>query len=119
MAAAPQRPHAALPFTLEQLGAISGRLFRLESQAAQLSKRIGVLQKDEPAGRDKKTAGAEKAAGQRRPAAAAACMPEDLGELDSQLARIEQQIAAVSNATAERNLDLMRLPTRCRCAAPS
>ena len=42
-AAAPPRPHAALPFALEQLGALSGRLFRLESQAAQLSKRIGIL----------------------------------------------------------------------------
>ncbi len=39
---------ATLPFTLEQVGAISGRLFRLESEAAQLSKRIGVL-KDEAA----------------------------------------------------------------------
>ncbi|MEO8836594.1 MAG: hypothetical protein ABI364_07620, partial [Caldimonas sp.] len=34
---------ATLPFTLEQVGAISGRLFRLESEAAQLSKRIGAL----------------------------------------------------------------------------
>ena len=37
------RPH---PFTLEQLGAISGRLFRLESEAAQLSERIGAQVKD-------------------------------------------------------------------------
>ena len=46
-AAAGVEPVAALlPFTLEQLGAISGRLFRLESEAAQLSKRIGGLKSD-------------------------------------------------------------------------
>ena len=44
-AAAPAEP-LAVPFTLEQVGAISGRLFRLESEAAQLSKRIGVLGKE-------------------------------------------------------------------------
>ena len=41
------------PFALEQLGALSARLFRLESEAAQLSKKIGVLKSDSspPAGR--------------------------------------------------------------------
>ena len=110
VAALPARPHAALPFALEQLGTLSARLFRLESQAAQLSKRIGVLQKDEPLARDKKTAGAEKVAGSGGPLLPPA--PEDIGELDSQLDRIEQQIARVSDATTERNLDLMRMPTR-------
>ena len=38
----------ALPFTLEQVGAISARLFRLESEAAQLGKRIGVMNTDAP-----------------------------------------------------------------------
>jgi len=112
VAAAPQRPHAALPFALEQLGALSGRLFRLESQAAQLSKRIGILQKDEPSGRDKKSASTDKAPASGGPLLPPRTLPEDLGELDSQLARLEEQIAAVSDATAEKNLDLMRLPTR-------
>src|SRR4051794_28475081 len=40
-----------LPFTLEQVGAISGRLFRLETEAAQLSKRIGGLHDAAPAAR--------------------------------------------------------------------
>jgi murein DD-endopeptidase MepM/ murein hydrolase activator NlpD len=112
VAVAPQRPHAALPFALEQLGALSGRLFRLESQAAQLSKRIGILQKDEPAGRDKKTAGNEKTPASGGPLLPPRPLPEDLSELDSQIARLEAQIAAVSDATAEKNLDQMRLPTR-------
>ncbi|MGH8796600.1 MAG: hypothetical protein ACREXI_06045, partial [Caldimonas sp.] len=40
VAAAPARPTS--PFTLEQLGAISARLFRLESEAAQLSRRFAA-----------------------------------------------------------------------------
>lgn len=36
----------ALPYTLEQLGALSARMFRLESEAAQLSKRLGLVKKD-------------------------------------------------------------------------
>ena len=35
-----------LPYTLEQLGALSARMFRLESEAAQLSKRFGLAKKD-------------------------------------------------------------------------
>jgi murein DD-endopeptidase MepM/ murein hydrolase activator NlpD len=98
-----ERPHTALPFALEQLGALSGRLFRLESEAAQLSKRIGVLKKDKPAPHDKPAAGS---GGPMLPPVA------DLDALDEHLARIEQQIAEVSDATAERNLDVMRQPTR-------
>jgi murein DD-endopeptidase MepM/ murein hydrolase activator NlpD len=101
--AAQERPHTALPFALEQLGALSGRLFRLESEAAQLSKRIGVLKKDKPATPEKPAAGS---GGPMLPPVA------DLGALDEHLARIEQQIAEVSDATAERNLDVMRQPSR-------
>src|SRR4051812_49782921 len=42
--AMPERPNAAMPFAVEQLGALSGRLFKLESQAGQLSERIGAMQ---------------------------------------------------------------------------
>ena len=104
-AAAPERAPAALPFALEQLGALSGRLFRLESQAAQLSKRIGVLQQDEPPAREKKP-------GRGGPMLPPRAVLEDLGTLDDQLARIERQIALASDASAQRNLIGMRLPTR-------
>lgn len=107
-ATAPQRPHAALPFALEQLGAISGRLFKLESQADQLSKRIGVLQKDEPAATRDKNAGR---GGPMLPPRAEAAL-DDLGSFDAQLARLESQIADVADAAAQRNLHFMRLPTR-------
>jgi murein DD-endopeptidase MepM/ murein hydrolase activator NlpD len=103
------RSQAALPYTLEQLGAISGRLFRLESLAAQLSSRIGVMQKDQPKNAVPADAAKAGSGGPMLPPRPAA---EVLGLLDEQLARIELQIALVSDATARRNLDFMRLPTR-------
>jgi len=114
-AAAPAEP-LAVPFTLEQVGAISARLFRLESEAAQLSKKIGVLKKSDPA-----------ATGGRAPAGETPSAPSgasggpllpartgavDLGALNDQLARIETQITTVANAAAQQSLELMRLPTR-------
>jgi len=108
--AAPERPHAALPFALEQLGTLSARLFKLESDAAQLSRRIGRLQKDDaPAqGAGKKPGGA---GGPMLPPEPAAVI-DDIGSFDARLARIEEQIALVADAAALRNLDFMRLPTR-------
>src|SRR5437763_13804154 len=42
-AAQPAADVVTLPFTLEQVGAISARVFRLENEAAQLSRRIGTF----------------------------------------------------------------------------
>ena len=115
-AAAPADP-LALPFTLEQVGALSARLFRLESEAAQLSKKIGVLKSDAavPAGRAAAPAAQTQPApigasgGPKLPARTGAV---DLGALNDQLARIESQITIVANAAAQQSLELMRLPTR-------
>ncbi len=97
---------AALPFTLEQLGAISARLFRLESQASQLGKRIGVLPKDaEPRM-------ADKAPGRGGPMLPARADGVDAEELDAQLARLEGQIGEVAAAASQRQADAMRVPTR-------
>jgi murein DD-endopeptidase MepM/ murein hydrolase activator NlpD len=114
-AAAPEP--LALPFTLEQVGAISARLFRLESEAAQLSKRIGVMNTEVPA-----SARAPAGRNARSPAepagpAGGPLLPErsessPLGTIDAQLGRVEQQIASVASAAAEQSLALMRLPTR-------
>ena len=114
-AAAPEP--LALPFTLEQVGAISARLFRLESEAAQLSKRIGVMNSDVPA--SVRSPAGRNAKSQAEPAGAAGgpLLPErtessPLGAIDAQLGRVEQQIASVASAAAEQSLALMRLPTR-------
>ena len=107
-AAAPIRA-AALPFTLEQLGAISARLFRLESQASQLGKRIGVLPKE---GSGTEPRPADKAPGRGGPMLPARVDAADPESLDAQLARLEGQIGEVAAAASQRQVDAMRMPTR-------
>ena len=107
----------ALPFTLEQLGAISARLFRLESEAAQLGKRIGVMNADTPASTRKPLGRSARPQAEPTGAAGGPLLPEridstPLGAIDAQLGRVEQQIASVASAAAEHSLTLMRLPTR-------
>jgi murein DD-endopeptidase MepM/ murein hydrolase activator NlpD len=107
----------ALPFTLEQVGAISARLFRLESEAAQLSKRFGVMNAEvpaagrAPAGKDVRVV-AEPAGASGGPLLPERAERPALGAIDAQLGRIEQQIAVLAGAAAEQSLALMRLPTR-------
>ena len=111
--AAQERPRAALPFAVEQLGALSGRLFKLESQAGQLSDRIGVMQgaapKPAPQARTSKAAGS---GGPMLPPRLEQEALDDLGALETRLADMEQQIARVSDAATLQNLVLMRMPTR-------
>jgi len=107
----------ALPFTLEQVGAISARLFRLESEAAQLGKRIGVMNADTPASPRKPLGRSARPQAEPTGAAGGPLLPEridstPLGAIDAQLGRVEQQIASVASAAAEHSLTLMRLPTR-------
>ena len=108
----------AVPFTLEQLGTISARVFRLETEAAQLSKKIGGLKSGAPAPTARAPA-AEPSSREAAPTGASGgpLLPArtgaaDLGALDAQLARIERQIATVASVAAQHSLELMRLPTR-------
>jgi len=108
----------AVPFTLEQIGTISARVFRLESEAQQLSKKIGVLKTEAPPAAVRAPA-REPVAPALPPTGASGgpLLPArtgavDLHALDAQLARIEQQITSVANAAAQHSLELMRLPTR-------
>ena len=107
----PHRASPAMPFTLEQLGALSGRLFKLESQASQLSERLGAPAK------------AATPAPGKKPGAGGPMLPpradgegveslSDVDALEARFARIEQQMALVADASATHNLELMRLPTR-------
>jgi murein DD-endopeptidase MepM/ murein hydrolase activator NlpD len=107
----------ALPFTLEQVGALSARLFRLESEAAQLGKRIGVINADAPPSARTRAGRNDKSQAEPSGAAGGPLLPErressPLGAIDAQLGRVEQQIASVASAAAEQSLALMRLPTR-------
>lgn len=106
-----------LPFTLEQVGALSARLFRLESEAAQLSRRIGVMNADAPPPAPATRGRIERAPAEPTGAAGGPLLPErvgssQLGAIDAHLGQIEQQIASVASAATEQSLALMRLPTR-------
>ena len=114
--AAPERARAALPFAVEQLGALSGRLFKLESQAGQLSERMGVVQGvvqgavPKPAVQTSaKTAGS---GGPMLPPRMEQEAADELGALEIRLTEIEQQIAQVADAATLHNLVLMRTPSR-------
>lgn len=115
-AAAPQRSSSSLAFTVEQLGALSARLFTLESLAGQLSARIGGTQgsaaKPAPPGGAKKTEKAAGSGGPMLPPRPEPGGPPEPLALKSRLDDIEQQIARLSDAAALRSVALMRLPTR-------
>ena len=112
--AAPERPRSVLPFAVEQLGALSGRLFKLESQAGPLSERMGVKPgaAPKPAPRARATGTATGSGGPMLPPRVGQDALGDLGALQTRLDSIEQQIALVSDAAALQNLAFMRLPSR-------
>jgi murein DD-endopeptidase MepM/ murein hydrolase activator NlpD len=113
-AAVHEAPRAASTFAAEQLGALSGRLFKLESQAGQLIDRIGAMQgatppNDKPAARNAKRAGS---GGPMLPPRADQPALDNVSALEARLAELEEQIALAADAAALQNLALMRLPTR-------
>jgi len=109
---AQERAQPAPAFALEQLGALSGRLFRLENQASQLSERFGARQGTSPKEEPRAPARKPGSGGPMLPPRPAQEALEDLSELEARFARIEQQMALVSDASALQTLELMRLPTR-------
>ncbi|MDO9074827.1 MAG: M23 family metallopeptidase [Rubrivivax sp.] len=106
------------PFAVEQLGTLSGRLFTLESQAGQLSQRIGLLQghATRPAAPAAPAASTATARGVRAdsggPMLPPRPEPEGLDALQARLASLELQIERVADAASLQNVSLMRLPTR-------
>jgi murein DD-endopeptidase MepM/ murein hydrolase activator NlpD len=112
-AAVLEAPRATSGFAVEQLGALSGRLFKLESQAGQLIERIGAMQvgapNDKPAARGAKRAGS---GGPMLPPRVEQPALDNVSALEARLAELEQQLALAADAAALQNLALMRLPTR-------
>jgi len=111
-----EKPNSAMPFAVEQLGALSGRLFKLESQAGQLSERIGAMQSvatTKPAAAARAAKKAESGGPLLPPRTESALAAlGDLDALQARLAQVEQQIGLVADAASLQNLALMRLPTR-------
>ena len=104
------------PFTLEQVGAISGRLFRLESEAAQLSKRIGSMASESAPARvvppRVEPQPVEPVGPSGGPLLAPRAEAADLDVLGAQIGRVEREIETLSGAAALQSLALMRLPSR-------
>jgi len=105
-----QHPHSASAFVVEQLGALSGRMFKLEIQAGQLGERVGAKPMS-PAPKPQASARDSGRGGPLLPARPEQAAVDDLGEIESRLVEIERQIAQVSDAAALQNLALMRLPS--------
>jgi murein DD-endopeptidase MepM/ murein hydrolase activator NlpD len=99
------------PFALEQIGVLSGRLFRLESQAGQLGEYLRHV-----VGRVPKAAASPASAAGRggpllRPRPLGGVTAADLAEMNERLRDIEQQIARVAEAATLQDLELQHLPT--------
>lgn len=120
-------PPSVLPFTIEQLGALSGRLFKLESQASELGKRLGL-----PAGAAKPPAAAAAqepsapraprsgpppapetgSGGPLLPPRADLPAPEALAPMQERLAAVEEQLAALGKQAALGQLRQMAFPSQ-------
>ncbi|CAN5244435.1 M23 family metallopeptidase [soil metagenome] len=110
-------PESALSFAVDQIAALSARLFTLESQAAQLSQRVGVPRQDAPA----ETAAPRrehKGSGGPMIAPLQGSMLERFDTLDGRLVALERSIARVSDAAAMRQQAVMRMPSRLPIAGP-
>ncbi len=103
------------------VGALAGRLSRLEGEAAALGKRIGL--EDAPATAPSRKDAAKPAGGPFLPVAGLAALPasydrpaqsdgQDLGRIDSQIARLEDGLSRLADAVAEREIETLAYPYR-------
>lgn len=117
-------------FLLDRIGKLSGRLIRLESEAVNLAARIDVVQDFEkhlgkrlPALRNHEPKIPPGASGGpmipplgklmgELPTATLGSEPQALSELERSLERIDETLAAIDRAAAQRNLQLMAFPSR-------
>jgi murein DD-endopeptidase MepM/ murein hydrolase activator NlpD len=97
---------APMAAAMDQLGSLSARLFRLESQAARLGERFGV-----PAAAKAASAVAARP-GSGGPMLAPRLSPASADELDAQLELLEEQLDTLADAAADSQVGAMRLPTR-------
>lgn len=113
-AAAPART-PLVPLALEHIGAISARLFRLESEAALLSRRLNLAPPRAAAAASAASGAASAAAAQGGPMLPprdTEALLQDSAGWARRLAELEQRLLAVSDASALQNLKLLRLPSR-------
>ncbi|MGK2900276.1 MAG: M23 family metallopeptidase [Burkholderiaceae bacterium] len=109
---AQERSRPALPFAVEQLGALSGRLFTLESLAGQLSARLGAVPGPIPKPASASATKPDGSGGPMLPPHPELDASDGLSALQARLGDIEQLIARLSDAATLRSLALMRMPSR-------
>lgn len=107
-----ERSRPALPFAVEQLGALSGRLFTLESLAGQLSARLGAVPGPIPKPAPASATKPGGSGGPMLPPHPELDASDGLSALQARLGDIEQLIARLSDAATLRSLALMRMPSR-------
>lgn len=109
---AQERSRPALPFAVEQIGALSGRLFTLESLAGQLSARLGAVPGPIPKPASASATKPDGSGGPMLPPHPELDASDGLSALQARLGDIEQLIARLSDAATLRSLALMRMPSR-------
>ncbi len=107
-----ERSRPVLPFAVEQLGALSGRLFTLESLAGQLSARLGAVPGPIPKPASASATKPDGSGGPMLPPHPELDASDGLSALQARLGDIEQLIARLSDAATLRSLALMRMPSR-------
>jgi len=100
------------PFSVEQIGVLSGRLFRLESQAGQLSETLRHMVGRVPKASASPASSAGRGGPMLPPRPRGGVTAIDLAEMHTRLQDIEQQIAQVADAATLQHLELQHLPTR-------
>lgn len=111
IAVAPVAVPAVSPFAVEQIGTLSGRLFKLESQAGQLSETLRHMLRRVPKAAAQAASTAGRGGPMLPPRQRVAEAADDLAEMAARLQHIEQLIAQVADATTLQHLELQHLPT--------
>ncbi len=113
-AASTTLPSAAVtvsPFAVEQMGMLSGRLFKLESQAGQLSESLRHMLGRVPKASASPASAAGRGGPMLPPRPAGEMTAVDVAEMNLRLHEIEEQIAQVTHAATLQHLELQHLPT--------
>lgn len=115
-------------FVINRVGELAGRLYRLESEAVQLAKRVGALKDYEKRGKGavaksdalsaKSTPGQggpmipPVGSSQAHPHVMADSVDDSLSALESDLQRLEHTLTSIDQIALQRNLSYMAFPSR-------
>jgi murein DD-endopeptidase MepM/ murein hydrolase activator NlpD len=108
----PSASSGVSPFAVEQIGMLSGRLFRLESQAGQLSEYLRHIVGRVPKAAASPASAAGRGGPMLPPLPLGGVTAVDLAAMTMRLHDIEEHISRVADAATLQHLELQHLPTR-------